>query len=50
VIDRIQAGSVKPDPATAAAAYTPINLAQYINGLGLSPAVQVINASNQDWP
>ena len=50
VIDRIQAGSVKPDPATAAAAYTPINLAQYINGLGPSPAVQVINASNQDWP
>jgi hypothetical protein len=50
VIDRIKAGSVNPDPAATATEYTPTNLAQYVDGMGPSPAVQVINGGNQDWP
>jgi hypothetical protein len=51
VIDRINTGSVRPDPLAAAAAYTPTNLGQYVDGMGpSSPAVQVINGGNQDWP
>jgi Uncharacterized alpha/beta hydrolase domain (DUF2235) len=46
VIDRINAGSVKPDPAAVAAAYSPTSLAQYVDGMRPSRAVQVIDCGN----
>lgn len=49
VIDRMNAGSVFPDPGAALATYQSVNISAYVSGLGPAAGVQLFSGS-QGWP